>query len=86
MWFIFIIKTQPRAARNEIGEVLGNELKVKITAPPLDSVANEALIKFLAELLDCPRGAVQLVRGATSRQQVLAIRGVKPEEIATRLA
>ena len=45
------LKVQPRASRDEVGEALGNELKVKITAPPVDSAANEALVRFLAEVL-----------------------------------
>lgn len=80
------VKAQPRASRNEIGEVLGHELKIKITAPPVDSAANEALVEFLAEKLSCARGNVQLLRGGSSRHKVFAIRGVKPEELAARLA
>ena len=80
------IKAQPRASRNEIGEQLGDELKIKITAPPVDSEANEALVRFIAELLGCPRSSVQLARGASSRHKVLAIQGVKVEDIARRLA
>ena len=80
------VKVQPRASRNEIGEPLGDELKIKITAPPVDSAANEALVKFLADKLDCPRNAVQLVRGASSRHKVIAIQGIKPEVIAAALA
>ena len=49
------VKVQPRASRHEIGAALGSELKIKITAPPVDSAANEALVKFLAVLLGCPR-------------------------------
>jgi uncharacterized protein (TIGR00251 family) len=79
------VKVQPRASRNEIGEVLGNELKVKITAPPVDSAANEALLKFLAEVLRCPRGAIQLVRGATSRHKVLSIHGLTAEMVVRRI-
>jgi len=79
------VKAQPRASRNEIGETLGQELKIKITAPPVDSAANEALVRFLAEVLECPRGAVRLVRGASSRHKVIAISGLKAEEIAGRL-
>ena len=78
-------KVQPRASRNEIGEALGNELKIKITAPPVDSAANEALVRFLAESLGCPRNAVGIVRGKTSRHKIIAIRGMKPEDIAARL-
>ena len=79
------VKVQPRASRNEIGEVLGNELKVKITAPPVDSAANEGLLKFLAEVLGCPRGAIQLVRGATSPHKVLSIHGLNAEMVAQRI-
>ena len=30
------VKLQPRASKNEIGAPLGNELKIKVTAPPVD--------------------------------------------------
>ena len=80
------IKAKPRASRNEIGEPFGDELKIKTTAPPVDSAANEAPVRFLAEVLDCPRSSVQLARGASSRHKVLAIQGVKVEDIARRLA
>jgi uncharacterized protein len=80
------VKVQPRASRNEIGGLLGNELKVKVTAPPVDSAANEALVKFLAEVLDCPRGSIQLERGATSRHKVLSIHGLSAELVAQRIA
>ena len=79
------VKIQPRASRNEIGEPLGDELKIKITAPPVDSAANEALVRFLADVLDCPRGSVQLARGASSRHKVVAIQGVKADDVAARL-
>ncbi len=80
------VKAQPRASRNAVAEIIGNELKVKITAPPVDSAANEALVEFLAETLGCPRGAVQLVRGGTSRHKVFALHGVTVETAAQKLA
>jgi uncharacterized protein (TIGR00251 family) len=79
------VKVQPRASQNEIGEALGDELKVKVTAPPVDSAANEALVEFLGEVLGCPRSAVQLVRGKTSRHKVIAITGLDAQQIAARL-
>ena len=75
------IKLQPRASKNEIGEPLGDELKIKVTAPPVDAAANEALIKLLAEKLDCPRGRVELVRGHKSRHKVVKLHGFAPEEV-----
>jgi uncharacterized protein len=80
------IKLQPRASANEIGAALGNELRVKVTAPPVDSAANEALVRLLAERLDCPRNCVELVRGQTSRHKVVKIRGMTAEEVGTKLA
>ena len=79
------LKVQPRASKNEIGEVIGGELKVKVTAPPVDSAANEAVLRLLAEALGCPRGAVQLIRGATSRHKQVLVAGLKAEEVTAKL-
>lgn len=78
------VKVQPRASRNEIGEPLGNELKIKVTAPPVDSAANEALLKFLAETLDCPRSKVELLRGHTSRHKTIMLHGFTLDKAAAR--
>ena len=79
------IKLQPRASANAIGEVLGGELRVKVTAPPVDAAANGALVKLLAEVLDCPRNRVELVRGHTSRHKIVKIYGISPETAAEKL-
>lgn len=63
---LLAIKLQPRASKNEIGEPLGPELRVKVTAPPVDAAANEALLRLLADTLDCPR------RGGTGSRSYLA--------------
>ena len=80
------VKLQPRASRTEIGEAVGAELKIRVAAPPVDSAANEALVELLAETLDCPRGAVQLVRGHTSRHKVVFVQGISAATAAARLA
>jgi uncharacterized protein (TIGR00251 family) len=82
---ILSIKLQPRASRNEIGEQLGEELRIKVTAPPVDSAANEALIELLAEKLDCPRSKVELIRGQTSRHKSLKIYGLTAAQVLERL-
>jgi hypothetical protein len=79
------VKLQPRASANEIGEPLGAELKIKVTAPPVDAAANEALLKLLADKLDCARHRIELVRGQTSRHKTLLLHGFKPEEVQARL-
>ena len=80
------VKLQPRTSKNEIGEALGNELKIKVTAPPVDAAANEALIKLLAERLDCARSRVKLIRGQTSRHKTIKLHGFTPEEILKKFA
>ena len=79
------VKLQPRASRNEIGEALGTELRIKITAPPVDAAANEALVKLLADQLDCARNRVELVRGHTSRHKVIKLYGLAAKDILSRL-
>ncbi len=79
------IKAQPRANKNEIVGVHGAELRVKVTAPPVDSAANEALVRFLAESLGLPRNQVQLTRGASARHKAVKVCGLKAEEVKQRL-
>jgi uncharacterized protein (TIGR00251 family) len=79
---LLFVKVQPRASRDEIGEVLGSELKVKVTAPPVDSAANEALVRFLAMTIGCSRGQILLQRGQTSRHKVLLLRNCDAREVA----
>jgi uncharacterized protein (TIGR00251 family) len=70
------IKVQPRAAKNEIGALAGPELRIKVTAPPVDAAANEALLRLLADALDCPRSKVELLRGHTARHKIVKIHGL----------
>ena len=79
------VKLQPRASADEIGEALGNELRIKVTAPPVDAAANEALIKLLAQQLHCPRNRVDLVRGHTSRHKTIKLYGLAAEDVVTKL-
>lgn len=83
---LLAIKLQPRASKNEIGQPLGAELRIKVSAPPVDSAANEALIRLLAETLDCPRNKVELLRGHTSHHKTVKIHGVTATPIMAKLA
>ena len=83
---LLCVKLQPRASINEIGEPIGGELRIKVTAPPVDAAANEALIKLLAGKLDCARGRSELVRGHKSRHKVGKLHGFTPEEVLKKFA
>lgn len=82
---LLAVKLQPRASRNEIGPALGEELRIKVTAPPVDAAANEALVRLLSEMLDCPRGKVELIRGHTSRHKTIKLHGLDAAAVAAKL-
>ena len=82
---LLCVKVQPRASANEIGAPLGNELRVRVTAPPVDSAANEALLRLLADALDCSRSQLELARGRTSRHKVIRVRGLDVATLIARL-
>lgn len=64
---------------------LDGELKIKVSAPALDSRANEAVCEFLAERLGLPRRAVTLLRGEKSRRKRIAVSGLDLIEAKQRL-
>ena len=74
----------PRSSRNEV-KLESDSLRVYLTAPPVEGAANEALVSLLAEKLRLPKRQLEVVRGATSRQKVLAIHGLTLEEFWRRL-
>lgn len=82
---ILPIKAVPNAPRNEVGGWVGDALKVKLRAPPVDGKANAELCRFLAETLGLPRGAVTVAIGDTSRHKRIAIRGLELDEVRARL-
>jgi uncharacterized protein (TIGR00251 family) len=67
------LKVQPRASRDELAEVLGDRLKVRITAPPVDGKANDHLMKFLAKTFRVARSDVTMLSGQTGRDKRLRI-------------
>ena len=79
------VKVIPGASRDEVAGTMGNAVKIKLRAPPVEGRANEALIEFLSARLDLPRRALSLVRGNTSRQKLLRIDGLDLPVVRARL-
>ena len=73
---------QPGAKKTEIAGLHGDALKIRLSAPPVDGKANEALVKFVAEALKLPKSAVNLKSGQTSRRKVLEVQGATTEAVA----
>ena len=78
---IFRVRVQPRASRDAVGGEWEGALKVRLTAPPVDRRANEALCRLLAKNLKVPHGAVRLLSGARSRMKRVEVDGVAAEKI-----
>jgi uncharacterized protein (TIGR00251 family) len=71
------LRVIPRASKNEIVEVLSDgTLKVRLTAPPVDGRANEALLKFLAEILNVPVTHLEIIKGTTGRIKLVSVTGM----------
>jgi uncharacterized protein (TIGR00251 family) len=77
------LHVQPGAKRSEIAGLHGDALKIRLAAPPIDGRANDALLKFVAELFSVPVRQVELKQGAQSRHKVVAVSGSKiaPEHL-----
>jgi uncharacterized protein (TIGR00251 family) len=72
----FDVRVQPRASRSEIAGVYGEALKVRLSQPPVDGEANEALIDLLAKKLGIAKRDVRIVSGTTSRTKTVEVIGV----------
>jgi uncharacterized protein (TIGR00251 family) len=56
-------------------------LKIRLTAPPVDGAANEALVKFLSEALSVSKSQVEIVTGHTSREKRVKISGMSEADV-----
>ena len=77
----FAVRVIPRASRDAVDGEFQGALKVRLTAPPADNRANEALRRFLAERLNVSAAAVRILRGEKSRSKRVEVRGVSPAQI-----
>jgi uncharacterized protein (TIGR00251 family) len=74
------VRIQPRASKNEILRREGGGFKIRLTAPPVDGAANEALVKFLADTLSVARSRVEIISGHASRDKIVRISGVRQDD------
>jgi uncharacterized protein (TIGR00251 family) len=81
----FSIKVHPRAKKDAIAGTVGDALKVALTAPPVEGKANEACIRFFAELLRVSRSSVTIAAGETSRNKVIRVNGLTAAQVEERL-
>lgn len=82
----FGVRVQPRSARDEVAGEQAGSLRVRLQAPPVEGAANEALVRFLAALLEVPRRHVRIVAGATARAKVVEVDEVARDALNRLLA
>jgi uncharacterized protein len=81
----FNVKVHPRARKDAVTGELGDALKITLTAPPAEGRANEALVEFLADLLQLPRTSVTIAAGQSSRNKVVRVLGLTAAQVDERL-
>jgi uncharacterized protein (TIGR00251 family) len=79
------LRIQPRASTDEVVGLAGDAIRLRLSAPPVDGAANDALTRFLALRLQVPRAAVELVSGRTGRTKLVSVAGITREQAARRL-
>ena len=76
------IKLIPKSSKNQILGKEGPAYRVKVTAPPVEGLANEALIELLAKTLKIPKKDLKILSGQRSRLKSVQVRGFSSDEIA----
>lgn len=79
---IIRVHLQPRASKTGICGIQGDELKVRVTSPPVDDAANRLCAEFFAKLFKTAKSNVTVISGQKSRHKRLQVSGTAPEEAA----
>jgi uncharacterized protein (TIGR00251 family) len=82
----FYVQVQPRASRDAIAGGHVDALKIRLTTPPVDERANDALVRLLAERLNVPRAAVRIMAGEKSRRKRVVVTGVERDQVVALAA
>lgn len=80
------VRITPRSGKNEIAGILSDgTIKIRLTAPPVEGKANEALIAFLAEVLTVPRSKIEILAGESGRDKLVSILDLDAETVHERI-
>ena len=80
------LRVYPNANRSEMMSFTDGVLRVKVSAPPSKGKANRELITFLSQLLGVGKDSINIIKGHTTRNKVVAIDGLSREEVMKRLS
>lgn len=69
------LHVQPGAKQTTVAGLHGDALKIRLSAPPIEGRANEALLRFIADFFKVPLRNVELKQGEQSRHKRVEVRG-----------
>jgi hypothetical protein len=79
------VRVQPRASRDGLSGEREGALVVRLTAPPVEGAANEALARLLGKTLGVAPSAVRVVSGAAGRNKLVSVAGLDAATARARL-
>ena len=79
------VRAQPKASRNAVVGLVGDRLKIAVTAAPADGKANLALRKTLARTLGVRPAAVEILAGRTARDKTVQVHGLSVDQVRAKL-
>ena len=77
----FPVKVQPKASRDQVVGYRDGVLQLRVTAPPDKGRANAAVVALLADALGVAKSRVRVLRGQNSRDKVLTVESLTPEDV-----
>ena len=76
------VKVIPRAKKNEVAGLMDDgSVRIRITAPPVEGAANQALVEFLAQLLSIHKNQIEIVAGLSSERKLVSLVGIAPQSV-----
>ncbi len=82
---VIAVRVLPRASRDGVAGTAGDSVRIRLTAPPVENRANEALVRFLADALGVPKGSVEIISGKGGRSKIVRVAGIERSDLFRRL-
>jgi uncharacterized protein len=77
---------QPGASKTAWAGPMGEAVKLRVAAKPVEGEANKEVCRFLADWLRLPKSAVSIIQGASSRHKIVQIQARHDTELFKRIA
>lgn len=82
---IITVQVQPNASQNKVTRFEGGIYYLRIAAPPVKGKANQALTRFLSDILGVSKSKLDIERGLTARRKVIVIQGLTQNQVNRQL-